>query len=166
MSRSTPETLACIPLFSHMDDEERAKILAIMTERVFQPGQSAMEAGEPGTTFQIIEEGEAEIWLTDTEGKKIVLDVLEFREEIPVIAIGRQSECRESLLRPEAIAHEPHTGHDPVRVCVGWVEGPTPARDRAPHFVTEARGDQSLVVQPVIPFESDEAEFGRPRRRE
>jgi uncharacterized membrane protein len=35
-----------------------------------------MKAGEEGSSFQIIERGEVEIWLIDTDGKKVVLDVL------------------------------------------------------------------------------------------
>ncbi|GAC1646597.1 MAG: hypothetical protein NVS4B12_13720 [Ktedonobacteraceae bacterium] len=76
MSVVTTKLLAEIPLFSNMDDEERAEIRSIMTERVFQPGQQVMKAGEPGCAFNIIERGEVEIWLKDTDGKKVVLDVL------------------------------------------------------------------------------------------
>src|SRR5947209_19224686 len=76
MSRVTTQRLAEIPLFSHMDDEERSEIRSLMTERLFQPGQLVMKAGEEGSSFQIIERGEVEIWLTDTDGKKVVLDVL------------------------------------------------------------------------------------------
>ncbi|GAC1421878.1 MAG: hypothetical protein NVS4B1_03570 [Ktedonobacteraceae bacterium] len=47
-----------------------------MTERIFQPGQQVMKAGDSSCTFNVIERGEVEIWLTDTDGKKIVLDVL------------------------------------------------------------------------------------------
>jgi len=72
----TPQLLAQIPLFSNMDDEERGEILSIMTERIFQPGQAVMKAGEPGTTFHIIEGGEIEVWLLDTENKKVILDTL------------------------------------------------------------------------------------------
>ena len=72
----TQQLLAQIPLFSNMDDEERAEILSIMTERIFQPGQSIMKAGEPGSTFHIIESGDVEIWLLDTENKKVALDTL------------------------------------------------------------------------------------------
>jgi uncharacterized membrane protein len=59
-----------------MDDEELRELLSIMTERIFQPGQLAMQADEPESAFHIIEAGEAEIWLTDTDGKKVVLDRL------------------------------------------------------------------------------------------
>ena len=76
MSNITPQLLVEIPLFSNMDAEELAELRSIMTERIFQPGQVCMNAGEPGNTFQIIEQGEVEIWLNDTEGKKVILDVL------------------------------------------------------------------------------------------
>jgi len=76
MSSVTSQRLAEIPLFSHMDDEERSELRSLMTERIFQPGQVVMKAGEEGSSFQIIERGEVEIWLIDTEGKKVVLDVL------------------------------------------------------------------------------------------
>jgi CRP/FNR family cyclic AMP-dependent transcriptional regulator len=76
MSIVTPQLLAEIPLFSNMDDEERAGLLEIMTERIFQPGQTVMMTGDQGDAFYIIERGEVEVWLTDTEGQKVVLDVI------------------------------------------------------------------------------------------
>jgi CRP/FNR family cyclic AMP-dependent transcriptional regulator len=76
MSIVTSGLLAEIPLFSNMDDEERGELRSLMTERLFQPGQMVMKAGEPGGTFHVIEQGEVELWLTDTEGKKVILDVL------------------------------------------------------------------------------------------
>ncbi len=76
MSLVTTKLLAEIPLFSNMDDNERTEVRSIMTERVFQPGQQVMKAGDPGCAFSIIERGEVEIWLTDTDGRKVVLDVL------------------------------------------------------------------------------------------
>jgi len=76
MSVVTARLLAEIPLFSNMDDDERAEVRAIMTERIFQPGQQIMRAGDPGCAFNVIEKGEVEIWLTDTDGHRVVLDVL------------------------------------------------------------------------------------------
>ena len=72
----TPRLLAEIPLFSNMDEEEIGELHSIMTERIYQPGQICMKAGDPGTTFQIIERGEVEVWLDDTDNKKVVLDTL------------------------------------------------------------------------------------------
>jgi CRP/FNR family transcriptional regulator, cyclic AMP receptor protein len=76
MSVNTAQLLAEIPLFSTMDDEERRQLRAIMRERSFQPGQVVMAASDPEASFLIIEQGEMEVWLTDTDGKKVVLEVL------------------------------------------------------------------------------------------
>jgi CRP-like cAMP-binding protein len=76
MSTNTAQLLAEIPLFSTMDDEERRQLRAIMRERSFQPGQVVMAASDPEASFLIIEQGEMEVWLTDTDGKKVVLEVL------------------------------------------------------------------------------------------
>ena len=73
MSVNTAQLLAEIPLFSAMDDEERRQLRAIMRERSFQPGQVVMAASDPEASFLIIEQGEMEVWLTDTDGKKVVL---------------------------------------------------------------------------------------------
>jgi CRP/FNR family transcriptional regulator, cyclic AMP receptor protein len=76
MGTTTTRALAEIPLFSNMDDEERHELHSLMTERIFHQGQIIMKAGEPGNAFQIIQQGEVELWLTDSDGKKVVLDIL------------------------------------------------------------------------------------------
>jgi len=76
MSTNTAQFLAEIPLFSTMDDEERKQLRAIMRERSFQSGQVVMAASDPEASFLIIEQGELEVWLTDTDSKKVVLEVL------------------------------------------------------------------------------------------
>jgi uncharacterized membrane protein len=94
MTRTTIHELQRIPLFSNMDEEELRELLSIMTERILQPGQLAMQAGEPESAFHIIESGEAEIWLTDTDGKKVVLDRLgpgKFFGELSMLAGDQRS---------------------------------------------------------------------------
>src|SRR6266496_4547063 len=76
MGTNTAQLLAEIPLFSTMDDEERRELRAIMRERSFQPGQVVMAANDPEASFFIVEQGELEVWPTDTDGKKVVLEVL------------------------------------------------------------------------------------------
>jgi len=76
MSSNTTQLLAEIPLFSTMDDEERRQLRAIMRERSFQPGQVVMAASDPEASLFLVEQGELEVWLTDTDGKKVVLEVL------------------------------------------------------------------------------------------
>jgi len=51
MSSVTTQRLAEIPLFSNMDDEERSELHSLMTERIFQPGQVVMKAGEEQATI-------------------------------------------------------------------------------------------------------------------
>src|SRR5437773_1363173 len=76
MSTNTTQLLGEIPLFSTMDDEERRQLRAIMRERSFQPGQVVMDTNDPEASFFLVEQGEMEVWLTDTDGKKVVLEVL------------------------------------------------------------------------------------------
>jgi CRP/FNR family cyclic AMP-dependent transcriptional regulator len=76
MSTNTAQLLAEIPLFSTMDDKERRQLRTIMKERTFQPGQVVMAASDPEASFFLIEQREMEVWLTDTDGKKLVLEVL------------------------------------------------------------------------------------------
>src|SRR2546430_3371406 len=76
MGLVTSQLLAEIPLFSKMGDEERAELHSIMAERTFQPGQHVVKEGESGAAFYIVQQGEVEIWLIDTEGQKVVLDTL------------------------------------------------------------------------------------------
>ncbi len=76
MASITPQMLATISLFANMNDKERAEVLEIMSERAFPPGQHITKAGEASDAFYIIQRGEVEIFLTDTGGEKVVLDVL------------------------------------------------------------------------------------------
>jgi CRP/FNR family cyclic AMP-dependent transcriptional regulator len=95
------QVLAEIPLFSHMDEEEHQELHALMTERSFQSGQALMRAGEPGGAFQIIQQGEVELWLTDSDGKKVVLDVLG-----PGKFLGELSMLSEETRSASAISEE------------------------------------------------------------
>jgi hypothetical protein len=54
MSSITPQLLAEIPLFSHMDEQEPTELRSLMMERIYQPEQVAMRAGDLRATFQII----------------------------------------------------------------------------------------------------------------
>src|SRR5947209_19274295 len=75
MITDTVQLLAEIPLFSTMDDEERRQLRAIMRERTFRPGEVVMAANDPEASFFMVEQGEMQVWLTDTDGKQVVLEV-------------------------------------------------------------------------------------------
>ncbi len=97
----TSQLLADIPLFSHMDEEEHQELHALMTEHSFQAGQMLMRAGEPGGAFQIIQQGEVELWLMDSDDKKVVLDILG-----PGKFLGELSMLSEETRSASAISEE------------------------------------------------------------
>lgn len=68
------ETLKTIPLFSEMDDQERAGILSIMDTNTYAPGQTILHEGEESTYFHVITEGEVEYIIPDAEGNELILD--------------------------------------------------------------------------------------------
>ena len=99
MSTKTTQLLAEIPLFSTMDDEERGQLRAIMKERSFQPGQVVLTANDPEASFFIIEQGEMEVWLTDTDGKKVVLEQADL-DLVKQTATLVKDACLETVSRP------------------------------------------------------------------
>ncbi len=107
MALVTTRLLAEIPLFSNMNDEDREVLRALMTERTFQPGEAIMKPDEQSATFHVIEQGEVEIWLTDTEGEKVSLTVLgpgKFFGELAMISGAIR--CASATMEGEAVTLE------------------------------------------------------------
>ncbi len=100
MSFVSTQSLSEIPLFFTMDDEERQELCSLMTERTFQPGEVIVQAGEPGDTLHIIQEGDVDIWLIDADGRRVMLDVLgpgKFLGELSMLS----GESRSASATPE-----------------------------------------------------------------
>lgn len=74
---SRPEVLAAIPLFSTMDQHERAAVAALMHEITFDQGQQLYSANQCGGSCYIITAGRVELSLTDDSGDPLVIDVIE-----------------------------------------------------------------------------------------
>jgi CRP/FNR family transcriptional regulator, cyclic AMP receptor protein len=55
------DLLKQVPLFSDLEDRERAEIASAMRQRTFSAGQSIAVEGESGVGFFVIEEGEAKV---------------------------------------------------------------------------------------------------------
>ena len=68
------DTLKKIPLFSEMDDQERAGIFAIMDTNNYSPGQTIVHQGEENNYFHVIAEGEVEHIISDASGNEMVID--------------------------------------------------------------------------------------------
>jgi uncharacterized membrane protein len=70
------ELIAEVPLFQSLDDEERAALAANLEEIQFEKGQMIFQYGEPGESLYIVRSGEAEVFIKDNTGNRMVLEVL------------------------------------------------------------------------------------------
>ena len=70
------ELLAEVPLFQSLDDDERAALAANLEEVQFAKGKMIFLYGEPGESLYIVQSGEAEVFIKDNTGNRMVLEVL------------------------------------------------------------------------------------------
>jgi CRP/FNR family cyclic AMP-dependent transcriptional regulator len=101
-----PRMLKKIPLFMSMDDEEREAIAAIMDEVPFKAGQVIFFAEETGGTFFIVQAGQVELSITDDDGEKLVLEILEsgdFFGEMSLLDGGTRSATATAIQRTETL---------------------------------------------------------------
>src|SRR5215467_11769217 len=66
-----------IPLFSPMDDQERAAVAAIMDEISFQRGQQIFHERDAGGICYILRSGRVEMSVELEGNEKLILDVVE-----------------------------------------------------------------------------------------
>jgi uncharacterized membrane protein len=71
---STSETLADVPLFSLLDDTERATLAERVELVRFKVGQAVFNYGDPGDSMFIVRSGAVEISFKNDTGEKIVLE--------------------------------------------------------------------------------------------
>src|SRR6185436_522626 len=71
---TTSEMLAEVPLFSLLDDQERATLAARITTTKIPAGQMIFHHGDPGDTMYVVREGEVEIFFKNDTGERIVLE--------------------------------------------------------------------------------------------
>jgi CRP/FNR family transcriptional regulator, cyclic AMP receptor protein len=106
-----PRLLKTIPLFMSMDDEERDAIAAIMDEARFKAGQVIYTAEETGGTFYIVQAGQVELAITDDDGEKLVLELLEsgdFFGELSLLDGGNRSATATAIQRTDVLVLERH----------------------------------------------------------
>jgi CRP/FNR family cyclic AMP-dependent transcriptional regulator len=70
------ELLAEVALFQSLDDDERVALAANLEEVRFAKGQMIFQYGEPGESLYIVQSGEAEVFIKDNTGNRMVLEVL------------------------------------------------------------------------------------------
>ena len=98
-----------IPLFTPMDDAERAAVAELMDEVTFKAGQQLFHERDQGGICYIIRSGRIELSVIDESGEKLVLDVLEPGElcgELSLLDGGNRSTTAVALTDVEALVLE------------------------------------------------------------
>jgi uncharacterized membrane protein len=68
------ELLADIPLFSLLDERERAMLAERLDDAKFPAGSSIFEAGDPGESMYIVVSGEVDIFFRNTTGRQVTVE--------------------------------------------------------------------------------------------
>jgi CRP/FNR family transcriptional regulator, cyclic AMP receptor protein len=74
MSSEASEILAEVPLFSLLDDSERAVLAERVEVKKFEKGKAIFNRGDPGDALFIVKAGEVEISVLTDSGDKLVLE--------------------------------------------------------------------------------------------
>ncbi len=72
-----PAILSSIPFFQTLDDGERTAVAALMQDKRVPQGTTLFRQGDPGGVLYVIRSGRIELWVTDDDHEKVVVDVLE-----------------------------------------------------------------------------------------
>jgi CRP/FNR family cyclic AMP-dependent transcriptional regulator len=98
-----------IPLFSPMDEQERAAVAALMEEITFKAGQQMFHERDQGGICYVIRSGRIELSVIDESGEKLIVDVLEPGElcgELSLLDGGNRSTTAVALTEVEVLALE------------------------------------------------------------
>jgi uncharacterized membrane protein len=104
-----PELLKDVPLFQTLDDAERTAVAALMTETRFPAGATLFREHDPGGVMYLIRDGRVELWVTDEDRAKVVIDVLhgsDFFGELTLLDGGLRSTGATALEDLECLALE------------------------------------------------------------
>jgi uncharacterized membrane protein len=69
------DMLAGIAFFEMLDEDDRTALAGVIDYEKLDAGQALFQAGEPGDALYIVRSGEIELYIKDTTGQKIVLNV-------------------------------------------------------------------------------------------
>ena len=70
-----PQMLAGVELFERLTDDDRQMLADVVDRRSLAAGATLFKAGEPGDALFVVQAGEVELYIRDTAGQKIVLNV-------------------------------------------------------------------------------------------
>src|SRR5436309_152847 len=101
-----PAALEDMEFFKLLDDEDRRALAEVVDIIKLDDNQILFQAGEPGESLFLVREGEVEIFIKDTTGQKIILDITrpgDFFGEIALLDAGPRTATALALTETELI---------------------------------------------------------------
>jgi CRP/FNR family transcriptional regulator, cyclic AMP receptor protein len=100
------EMLAGIEFFEMLDEDDRTALADVIDYEKLDEGQLLFQTGEPGESLYIVRSGEIELFIKDTAGQKIVLNVVRSGEmfgELSLLDSGPRSATATALTETELL---------------------------------------------------------------
>jgi CRP/FNR family cyclic AMP-dependent transcriptional regulator len=101
-----PAALEDIEFFKLLGDEDRRALAEVVDLIKLDDNQTLFQAGEPGESLFLVRSGEIELFIKDTTGQKIILDITrpgDFFGEIALLDAGPRSATAMALTQTELI---------------------------------------------------------------
>lgn len=101
-----PQVLEDIEFFKLLDDEDRRVLAEVVDLIKLDDNQTLFRAGEPGESLFLVRSGEVELFIKDTAGQKIILDIVrsgDFFGELALLDAGPRSATAMALTPSELI---------------------------------------------------------------
>jgi CRP/FNR family transcriptional regulator, cyclic AMP receptor protein len=102
-----PALLEDIEFFKLLDDADRRALAEVVDLVKLDDNQTLFQAGEPGESLFLVRAGEVELFIKDTTGQKIILDITrsgDFFGEIALLDAGPRTATAVALTPTELIA--------------------------------------------------------------
>ncbi len=100
------EMLAGIEFFDMLEEDDRIALADVIDYEKLDAGQILFQTGEPGDALYIVRAGEIELYIKDTAGQKIVLNVVrpgEMFGELSLLDSGPRSATATALTETELL---------------------------------------------------------------
>lgn len=100
------EMLAGIEFFEMLDEDDRIALADVIDYEKLDAGQILFQTGEPGDALYIVRAGEIELYIKDTAGQKIVLNVVrpgEMFGELSLLDSGPRSATATALTETDLL---------------------------------------------------------------
>jgi uncharacterized membrane protein len=101
-----PTALEEIEFFNLLGDEDRRALAEVVDLIKLDDGETLFRAGEPGESLFLVRSGEIELFIKDTVGQKIILDIMrpgDFFGELALLDAGPRSATAMALTPSELI---------------------------------------------------------------